>query len=96
MLATCRGVRWRCAYLNKVLTLGLRDEGLQLRCGEGVYKTRLGDDEEQHLRAGEDGQLVGLDARVSEGRSAGVVVHATRLQRGWARVVQGSGDVPSS
>jgi hypothetical protein len=50
------------AHLNEVLSLGFGDEWLQLRGGEGVDETGLGDDEQQHLGAGEDGQLVGLHA----------------------------------
>jgi hypothetical protein len=47
-------------YLNEVLALGLGDERLQLGGSEGVDKTGLGDDQQQHLGASEDGQLVGL------------------------------------
>ena len=34
------------AYLDEVLAFRLRDEWLELRCGEGVDETSLGDDEE--------------------------------------------------
>jgi hypothetical protein len=47
-------------YLDEVLALGLGDERLQLGGGECVDKTGLGDDQQQHLGAGEDGQLVSL------------------------------------
>lgn len=47
-------------YLDEILALGLGDERLQLGGGEGVDETGLGDDKQQHLGAGEDGQLVGL------------------------------------
>ncbi len=47
-------------YLNEVLALGLGDQWLELGGGEGVDETGLGDDEEEHLSAGEDGQLVCL------------------------------------
>lgn len=53
------------AYLDEVLALGLGDEGLQLRCREGVDEASLRDDEQQHLGAGEDGQFVGLVQTVS-------------------------------
>jgi hypothetical protein len=76
--------RWRGGptYLDEILTLGFGDERLQFRGGEGVDKTGLGDDEQQHLGAGEDGQFVGLEGgRVSEERSAANVSHATRVNR---------------
>jgi hypothetical protein len=63
---------WCWAYLYKVFTLGLGDEGLQLGCGKGVNKTRLGYDEQQYLGAGQDRKLVGLEVRVSEECGAGV------------------------
>jgi hypothetical protein len=53
------------AYLDEVLALGLSDEGLQLRCREGVDQTGLRDDEQQHLGASEDRQFVGLGQTVS-------------------------------
>jgi hypothetical protein len=53
-------LRCRAAYLDEVLALGLGHQRLQLWCGEGVDEARLGHDEEQHLRAGQDRQLVGL------------------------------------
>ena len=56
-----RGVE---AGLDEVLALGLGDEGLELRSGEGVDEAGLGDDEQEDLRAGEGGELVRLsDAR---------------------------------
>jgi hypothetical protein len=58
------------AYLDEVLALGLGHERLQLGCGECVHQARLGHDEEQHLGAGEDGQLVCLACRVSSERGA--------------------------
>jgi hypothetical protein len=67
-------MRQRCsaAYLDEILALGLGDQRLQLRCGEGVDEARLGDDEQQHLRAGQDGELVGL------ARLAGLACDARR------------------
>lgn len=55
-----RSMRGMRAYLDEVLALGLGDERLQLGRGEGVDEAGLGDDEEQHLGAGEDRELVGL------------------------------------
>lgn len=55
--------QWQCAHLDEVLALGFRDERLQLRGCECVDETRLRDDEQQHLRAGEDRQFVGLRTR---------------------------------
>lgn len=49
------------AHLDEVLALGLGDKRLQLRRGEGVDEAGLGDDEEEDLGAGEDGELVGLE-----------------------------------
>lgn len=54
---TMRGVK---ACLDKVLALWLRNEGLQLGSSEGVDETRLRDDEEEHLSAGEGGELISL------------------------------------
>jgi hypothetical protein len=51
-------------YLDQVLALGLGDEWLQLGGGEGVDETGLGDDQKEHLGAGEDGQFVGLVEKV--------------------------------
>lgn len=48
------------AYLNQVLALGLRDERLELGCCESVDQSRLGNDEEEDLSTGQDGQLIGL------------------------------------
>ena len=47
--------------LNEVLAFGLRDQRLQLRRGERVDETGLGDDQEEDLGAGQDGEFVGLD-----------------------------------
>jgi hypothetical protein len=47
-------------YLDQILPLGLGHERLELGGGEGVDQTRLGDDEEEDLRSGEDRQLVCL------------------------------------
>jgi hypothetical protein len=61
----CQRVRW-CAwvlnivYLDEVLPFRLCDERLELGCGEGVDKSRLGDDKQEHLSASEDGQFVCL------------------------------------
>jgi hypothetical protein len=63
-------VQWGAAYLDEVLALGLGHERLQLGCRECVDQARLGHDEEQHLRAGEDGQLVCLAYGVSRERGA--------------------------
>ena len=46
--------------LDKVLTLRLGHEWLQLGSGESVHKTRLGDDEQQHLSASKGRQFVCL------------------------------------
>lgn len=48
------------AYLDEVLAFGFGYEGLELRGGEGVDEAGLGDDEEEDLGAGEDGQFVSL------------------------------------
>ena len=45
-------------YLNQVLALSLSDERLKLGCREGVDEASLGDDQEQDLRAGKNGQFV--------------------------------------
>jgi hypothetical protein len=50
----CNGERTRLAHLDEVFALGFRDERLQLRRCERVHETRLGDDEQQDLGAGED------------------------------------------
>ena len=47
-------------YLDEILAFRLSNEGLELRSGEGVDESSLGDNEEEDLGAGEDGQLVGL------------------------------------
>lgn len=61
------------AYLDEVLAFGLGDEWLELGGGEGVDEASLGDDQQQHLGAGEDGQLVGLlsTCQRAESRVAG-------------------------
>lgn len=53
---TCRtsGTGVEEAYLNQVLSFGLRDERLQFRRGESVYKTGLGDDQQEDLSPCED------------------------------------------
>ena len=48
------------AHLNKVLAFWLGDQRLELRGGEGVDQTGLGDNEQQDLGAGQDGQFVSL------------------------------------
>jgi len=48
------------AYLDEVLSFWLRDERLELGCGEGVDETSLGDDKEEHLSASEDRQFICL------------------------------------
>lgn len=55
-------VSWRGvqACLDEVFALGLGDEGLQLGGGEGVDEAGLGDDEQEHLGAGEGGEFVCL------------------------------------
>lgn len=47
-------------YLDQVLALGLGHQRLELGGGESIDETGLGNDQEQHLGAGQDGQLVGL------------------------------------
>lgn len=55
------------AYLDQVLALSLGDERLQLGGGEGIDQAGLGDDQEKHLGASENRQLVGLGRnRVSQ------------------------------
>lgn len=88
------------AYLDEVLALGLGDERLQLWCREGVDKARLRDDEQQHLGAGEDRQLVGLVQRVSR-RAMSAMQNAGGRAPPWragARRISraGGGHVPSS
>lgn len=46
--------------LDEVLALGLGDQRLELRGGEGVDETGFRHDKQKDLSAGEDGQLVGL------------------------------------
>ena len=52
-------VRTPSSYLDEILAFGLSDEGLELRSGESVDESSLGDDEEEDLSASEDGQFVG-------------------------------------
>lgn len=47
-------------YLDEVLALGFCDQGLEFGCCEGVDESCLGDDEEEHLGAGEDRELISL------------------------------------
>ena len=51
-----------CADLDEVLAFWLCDQRLELGRGEGVDETGLGNDEEEDLSAGEDGEFVGLKA----------------------------------
>ena len=53
-------MRTPSSYLDEILAFGLSDEGLELRSGESVDESSLGDDEEEDLSASEDGQFVGL------------------------------------
>lgn len=57
----------RATYLNQVLALSLGDERLQLGGGEGVDKAGLGDDQQEHLSAGEDRQFIGLRLKENHG-----------------------------
>ena len=58
---------WKYATnLNKVLAFRLCDQRLELRGGESVYKTGLGDDEQQDLGTCKHGQFIGLTARISD------------------------------
>jgi hypothetical protein len=91
------------AYLDEVLALGLGHERLQLGCGECVHQARLGHDEEQHLGAGEDGQLVCLACRVSSERGAVVFLmrrDGSARAQPWTRmrcdVRETNGYAPSS
>ena len=52
--------RRQMTYLNEIFALGLGYKRLEFGCGEGVDETSLGNDEQQYLSAGEDGQLVCL------------------------------------
>ena len=54
------------AYLDQVLALGLGYQRLQLGSSEGVYQTGLRHDEKEHLGAGEDGELVGLQGTAGQ------------------------------
>ena len=47
--------------LDEILAFRLGDEGLELRRSEGVHEAGLGHDEQEDLRAGESGELVGLE-----------------------------------
>lgn len=55
-------------YLNQVLALSLSDERLKLGCREGVDEASLGDDQEQDLRAGQNGQFVCLREKMQVSR----------------------------
>jgi len=55
----CRGGR-AAAYLDQVLAFGLGYKRLQLGGCEGVDKTGLGHDKQQHLRSRQNGQFVRL------------------------------------
>lgn len=48
-------MRLDVAYLNEVLAFGLGDKWLELRRGECVDQASLGDDQKEHLCAGENG-----------------------------------------
>lgn len=50
----------RCTHLDQVLALWLGDQRLELGRGEGVDQSRLGDNQEQDLSTGQNGQLIGL------------------------------------
>jgi len=52
-----RGVE---ACLNEIFAFGLRDEGLELGGSEGVDETRLRNNKQQDLGAGERRKLVSL------------------------------------
>lgn len=52
---------WIRCTLNQVLSLGLGDQRLKLGRSEGVDQSSLGNDEQEHLSAGEGRQLVGLE-----------------------------------
>jgi hypothetical protein len=58
--ASCSGSDGVGVYLNQVLALRLRDQWLQLRRGERVHQTGLGDDEKKDLSARQDGQFIRL------------------------------------
>jgi hypothetical protein len=63
------------AGLDEILAFGFGDEGLELGGGEGVDEAGLGDDEEEDLCAGEDGEFVGLggvSVLVMDGRVGGL------------------------
>lgn len=48
------------SYLNQILALGFGDQRLKLGCGEGIDKTRFGNNQEQDLCSGKDGELISL------------------------------------
>lgn len=52
----------RRVYLDEVLAFGFGDERLEFGCCEGVDESGLGDDQQQDLGAGQDGQFVGLES----------------------------------
>jgi hypothetical protein len=51
--------------LDQVLAFSLCDKWLQLWRGEGVHESCFGDHQQQHLRACEDGQFVGLQPELA-------------------------------
>lgn len=53
--------------LHTILAFRLCDERLELGRGEGIDQSGLRDDQQQHLRARQDGQFVSLGRRVSHG-----------------------------
>ncbi len=46
--------------LDQILAFGLGNQRLELGSGEGIDQASLRDDQEEHLRASEDRQLIGL------------------------------------
>lgn len=63
-LVSCdRDILLESTHLDQVFALGLGDERLQLGCGKGIDKAGFGDDQQQDLGTGKNGQLVGLDEK---------------------------------
>lgn len=58
------------SYLDEVLALGFGDQRLELGSGEGVDKSGLGDDEQKHLGASQDGEFIRLSMLFSTGNVA--------------------------
>ena len=56
-----RGIETR---LDEVFAFWLGDEGLELGSGESIYEPRLGDDEQEDLRAGQGRELVSLESKI--------------------------------